>query len=719
MTKRGTRAEINTFVQGIITEASPLNFPPNASKDEENFELNTDGSRDRRLGMDYESGYALITTDVTSSSSVTTGKWLSVNNQSGLDFLVTAFSNRLYFHEDNGNALSGAAYKGTILLPEGQQVASMASIDGRLVVVNDYRDAWAISYNSGNNTFSTTRIQLRVRDIWGVQEWIASYEDNPNYRGDNDVIHRYNLNNQGWAASRLNSAGNLADPVLKFIEVHGGAPSNSDVVWTGMQMKPAAAGVDPQEVFYPSLYSGTIGTTATAAKGYFIISPFTRSESRIGQSGIQTLALDSTTGGPTVVCEFAGRIFYGGMNGYQSGGDSRSPSMMNHILFSQMVKGVASLGKCYQEGDPTSREDSDLVDTDGGIIKIAGAKNILAMKNLESHLIVICTNGVWAITGGGDYGFTATNYKVSKISSFGCVAGKSVVVEGGRIYYWGEDGIYVVDKDQMGDLVVKSITQTTIHSFFNKISSTSKKTVVGEYDPYSRKVRWVYRDTVSGVTSNKELVLDVVLGAFYPNRIGSSDNSSIMLYGPVVCKPFEANSVRPGEYSSVRYLTLKIVNGYWQFTYSQYRDSTFRDWVTSGTPSDAKAFVFTGAVTGGDSSGYKQIPYIVMHFRKTEVFVDGNPTPQRESSCKVRCAWDWSNTIYSNRWSSLFQAYRFRQAMFYTNVAADNDNGYETVVTKSKVRGRGRAFALYMETEPLKDCRILGWSLTLNGNSNV
>src|SRR6478736_1398368 len=53
MAKQGQRAEINTFVQGLITEASPLNFPPNASKQEENFELFRDGTRRRRLGMDY------------------------------------------------------------------------------------------------------------------------------------------------------------------------------------------------------------------------------------------------------------------------------------------------------------------------------------------------------------------------------------------------------------------------------------------------------------------------------------------------------------------------------------------------------------------------------------------------------------------------------------------------------------------------------------------
>ena len=55
----------NTFVQGLITEASPLAHPKNASSDEINFKLNRDGSRDRRLGIDFEDGFVLNSTGYT------------------------------------------------------------------------------------------------------------------------------------------------------------------------------------------------------------------------------------------------------------------------------------------------------------------------------------------------------------------------------------------------------------------------------------------------------------------------------------------------------------------------------------------------------------------------------------------------------------------------------------------------------------------------------
>ncbi len=48
--------EFNTFVGGLVTEASPLTFPENASLDESNFVLKRDGSRQRRKGLEYEFG---------------------------------------------------------------------------------------------------------------------------------------------------------------------------------------------------------------------------------------------------------------------------------------------------------------------------------------------------------------------------------------------------------------------------------------------------------------------------------------------------------------------------------------------------------------------------------------------------------------------------------------------------------------------------------------
>jgi len=60
--------QVNNFIKGVITEANPLTYPENASTDEANFVLKRDGSRERRLGMDYETSHVLNNTGFTYSN---------------------------------------------------------------------------------------------------------------------------------------------------------------------------------------------------------------------------------------------------------------------------------------------------------------------------------------------------------------------------------------------------------------------------------------------------------------------------------------------------------------------------------------------------------------------------------------------------------------------------------------------------------------------------
>src|SRR5699024_10563732 len=162
------------------------------------------------------------------------------------------------------------------------------------------------------------------------------------------------------------------------------------------------------------------------ARGYYIIDALRRGQSRVDQMarneakypkinkiiGTNTkifnsfnLPSDYTEGGPSVTAEFAGRIFYSGFKGIVRGGDGRSPNYTNYVFFSTLVKNRNDLGKCYQDGDPTSRDSADVVDTDGGFLRISEAKGIQSLANIGTSLIVIAENGVWAIDGGSDYGF--------------------------------------------------------------------------------------------------------------------------------------------------------------------------------------------------------------------------------------------------------------------------------------------------------------------------
>jgi hypothetical protein len=171
---------------------------------------------------------------------------------------------------------------------------------------------------------------------------------------------------------------------------------------------------------------------------------------------------------------------------------------------------------------------------------------------------------------------------------------------------------------------------------------------------------------------------------------------------------------------STRYLCIVLSAGVPKMTFGYFNNSRFLDWESvDNVGTDAYGFFTTGAVTAGDSSATKQIPYLVLHFRRTEDGVDEEFIPINVSGCLVRTQWDFSNSINSKKWSSSFQGYRHRRAYLVDDIEDPYDTGFELVTTRNKIRGRGKAFAFHMETESGKDCQIVGWSISINGNAVV
>lgn len=774
-TKQSTRVDVNTFAQGLITEASPLNFPPNASVNEENFEINRDGSRDRRRGMDLENPYTLLSTGRSSSNFSTYGSssyvWTNVAGNGGTEFVVVQIENVLYFFDTSKASLTFQGYVATLQLSELPLgvTYSFATVDGFLVVVSGSDTVATVEYKNGAFSYSLKR--LKVRDVWGLEidgeGENSTYEVDDNYRGTEAASSRviYNLQNQSWAIPRRQgvptspaTTDTLIDPITYFLISHNlRLPSYSETVSAGLQYKPVnptASGIQqPTEQMFPYLYDDVRGNSVKAAKGYFIIDLLRRGQSRIEESNknrarypelerslTQTRA-DFSPGGPNVVKQFAGRIFYAGFSGIVLDGDSHSPSLSNFILFSQVVRNLADIEKCYQEGDPTSREGNDIVDTDGGFIKVAGADKIIGLRQLGGALIVFATNGIWKVSGGSDYGFGATNHKVDKLSSVGTLSPHSIVEEVGRLYYWAKDGIYMIGPDQFESLKVENISQKTIQSFYERLSAIAKENAIGVYDIYSKKVKWLYNEGVPFTNTSQcmELVFDTVIGCFYPNRIGRIDNKvevgSLFTTSPFVVgiEPVAVTvgvdpvfvidqdvtvdqEVRKSGTQAVKYLALVDNNGVLNICFAFYNNVNFKDWQrVNNVGVDAKAFLISGAQTVGDSSVDKQIPYIFMHFRRTETGVNEDGSLVNESGCSMRCQWDFSNSITSKKWSPLVQAYRYVLPKLVLN--DDYDTGFEIITTKNKLRGRGKAFALYLETQAGKDCRILGWNISINGNA--
>jgi hypothetical protein len=759
MVKPPQRAEMNSFGKGILTEASPLAFPDGAVSEMVNFEINSDGTIDRRLGFDKE--FQGVWRNQTGESAVvnsSTFLWKSVGGVADKKYVVVQVNRKIHIFDAAVQPLSNGFLATLDVSPTAKSINySYAAIDGRLVIAHGGADVNILSvvYNP-NPVFSMSVTRLRVRDFWGIRDTVSGYETDPTFRGSLNDIRIYNLQNQSWGYPRKDSTNTFKDVLSIYSSVDSKFPSDSEVVWTGMEYK--ADGDNPYERVLPSLYKERFGEDVKAAKGGFIIDLLDRGASRrsvtqalyaknpeIVNKAV-TLPADSTPGGASCVCEYAGRVFYAGFSGAVSGGDTRSPTLNNFVAFSQIVKGQKEIAECYQAGDPTSRMNSDLVDTDGGFIRIAEAQVIVKLIPINKSLVILANNGVWALSGGSDVGFTPTAYIVTKISDFGCGAQGSVVTDGAKVLFLSDDGFYVLESNQYGDQQVNNISSKTVQRFFDEIPIPCRKDVKGFFDIYNRKVRWLYRHTTNTqeADSTYELVLDVASGGFSFNEIKPLDQNSPFILGMFETVVSRSNveiqsvfngvdtvyvgalqvgeevSVRSGALRSFAYAVVRSVGGNLQLAFAGYNNTSFLDWedvdpLLKGV--DAEAYLLTGTITAGDSAVMKQTPYITTHMLRTEAGVGDGGVPRNTSSCLLHIQWEWTNRVESGRWSRPEQIYRHRQARFSTNYSDNYDTGYSLVTSKSKLRGRGRALAIYLKTEPQKDCRLLGWSLSLNGNS--
>lgn len=792
MARKNQLVEMNTFVAGLVTEASPLTFPPNASLDEANFELLKNGSRKRRLGMDFEDGYETVVTNVYSSTTaeypVNTYKWKDVNSNPSLEILVVQLRNYIYLFNLSSSSISPNLITS---LDVGDTTDthhySFASVDGKLVVATGDRTLRVYAYDEGTGGVSGSEYALYIRDLFGVYEDLAvgaNVTTRPSTLSDE---HLYNLRNQTWASPRHRSDINsISDPITYFYERSNWTgtlgdplssvknsltagnvfPSNSDNVTYALYPNVDIVDDRVSRRFFARDLLGNNAGSGQAPRGHFILNAFDRGNSRNSRYSQlmsnnpdlvedlddrlptdQSYHVQGSVGGPKVVCEFSGRLFYAGNPPHVAGGDRFSPDMSKYVLFSRIIHNQSDFGICYQEGDPTSEDNFDLLDTDGGFIRISECYNICHMVEMGNKLIVFAQNGVWYITGGNDYGFKATDYKVVKVTDRGTRSPKSIVVVNDSVYYWSDDGIYVIGANQMGDISAQNITSATINTLYISISEVNRAYADGVYDSYEKKIRWIYGNRFQRIGAVIELVYDVETKAFYKNRVDRVNLTSPLLMSAFVTSPFTLDSYDEvvtyngedvtylGEdvtytYSievpvirEVKYLVFTDISGRMEFTFSSYKDPLFRDWYSyDGVGIDAEAFMYTGYMAGETFLLNKQVPYISFFFERTEDgfdTVDGEIVPRNQSSCKVRALWDWSDSINSGRWTPEFQAYRYQRPWIPATGGSAYDYGQSVITTKSKLRGKGRVMSLYIKTEPQKDCRLLGWSMMVSQDGNA
>jgi hypothetical protein len=736
-----TEKIFNTFVKGLITEASPLTFPENASVDEENFVLNRDGSRSRRLGIDYEDLYQLTSTGYTAEQ-LATGKqsfhkWETPAGDTTVSIGIVRINSKLWFIDLlTGAPSANLLNSGSPITLSGLNTAEIETtvINNKCIIVSDdLTKPVVLSYNSSTEAVTQEDITINVRDIWGVESGV----DVGIRPATLSQTHKYNLRNQGWNENVVTTTGAEAIALTKTdIGVY---PSSSDQWTLGKISNPSSTNY---EKYDPATLEKNSTSQFQTARGSYIIDAFNRGTDRVGLSDATGLPLDQEQGAITTVASYAQRLFYSGVTSSVSGGDARSPNYSGYVFFTRVITSDDDLGKCHQESDPTDPGINDLIDSDGGSIQIPEATRIVKIVSSQSSLLVFAENGVWEIYGDTG-GFIATSFQASKISTNGVLNANSIVNVNGTFVYWSKAGIYILTPDAAaGRFKAESISLTSIQTLFVNIPEVGKNNCKGFYDEKENRVRWLYNDSNDYSSTNylnkynKELILDLTLQAWYKSTISelASDSPFVASYIEVPGYAVTSSDIGVSVGSDAVLVTstdpvvitsaievnrsavfsfLTIVGT--SFTISKYASSRFVDWYTKdSTGIDYSSYLITGYEIFKDVMRDKQVPYIFFYFKKTE---DGYTDTgsglvlNNQSSCRVQAQWNWANSVTSGKWGNEFQAYRLTR--FYTPTGAEDpfDNGDSVIVTKNKVRGSGKTISLKISSEEGKDMKILGWAL--------
>jgi len=714
MPQSQSQKTVNNFVKGLITEAGELTFPDGASVDELNCDLRRDGSRRRRLAVEVEANNSLSTFTVPDTSVVNTGDWLNVNGIADKEFLVVQKGNRLFFYNKDEAPYSGNQVVGEILLSSYEFAGSVgaafakcqfASLEGVLVVASEAINTIYVEYDG--STFTATQINFKVRDF----DWQGDIEDYSEGKAVPVPIERqYDTYNAGWDGGKGTTARN----------VYFGTTSEFPPL-----THPWFSGKDASGVFSPSEWAKVFGGTSLTGNGHYILDFFVKD--RNAASGLTGLTTEIESSRFKSVTAFASRIFYAGLQSSKNAGT---------ILFSRVIDTKKEFGECHQRNDPTSEYFSDLLDTDGGVIRIPDAIGIKLLYAYQSSLFVFAENGVWKIEGV-DGVFKASQYAVSRVSEIGIQNPQSFVEAEGVPFWWSRFGIHTLSFDQVsGQAKEQNITLPTIQTFWDDIDLEAKTKVVSLYDSINKKIYWMYPDAGETVESklNNILILDLTLQAFIPWRVedeetntncvvgmaffsgyGSADQALDVWtadgYDVVTSGGDDVISTQPslvvtGDPAVVLLIRDGDTN---KLTFGAFTGRSFLDWGSVNYTSYAE----TGYDFVGDLTLKKNAPYLTVYCRSTEEGWTGSEETGwelvRPSSLLVSTAWDFKKTFSQSQ-----QVYRLKYPIIPDSTTFDYPDS--VITTRLKTRGHGRSMRIRYESEEGKDFILLGWGLVQGRN---
>ena len=409
------------------------------------------------------------------------------------------------------------------------------------------------------------------------------------------------------------------------------------------------------------------------------------------------------TVGPKAVEFHGSRLWYAGVP------DS---AWADYIFFSQICQTDYNYKRCHMEADPTDPRFNGVVDTDGGFIVIPNIGNVLKMLSMRSSLLIFSDQGVWEVTGGRNRAFAPDNYQVRQITEAECSSPLSPIKVDNSAYYTGPKVLYRIAPNQFtGILEATNISQERIQTAWNKIGATFQPWVKTVYDDAKKRLLFMHGGSgnlrASGAPAvttsirhyNVIFTLDLRLGAWGKFEFRSEATKGIL-------GAFAISGADDSE--SAKKIKFLCATGLAEITICDLDQTDYLDFDGAESP---LPYMVTGWDNIGDFQRRRQAPVITVYAKRTETGYTqtGNGWDgSNESSNLLTAYWDWTDDAVSGKISSQNETYRHTRG--FVPSAADDVDGYPVVVTRNKVRGRGRVLQLRFDGAATKDSHLLGFT---------
>lgn len=548
---------------------------------------------------------------------------------------------------------------------------------------------------------------ITVRPVWPVSESDMTSEEIAESRA-----HIYNLWNQGWGDVVLYNGNNMS--ALSAYKEAYKYQDPDDNIWKTyypannyqwfLSKDPATQAFKPEELLIKA-FGNTRAPTGKAILYYL-------EQDRASLTGLEGIPVEyPRTPYFRDIIAYAGRIWY-------LSGDT---VLYSQVLFDDLYKA----DKCYQEADPTSEGISDLVDTDGGMIQIPELGEGLKFCLVGSALVVVGTESIQLISGGQNNAFTATAYTRGAMQAYTTISPQSFITTEYGTFFWSDVGIVLLSYQE--GFQAQNITESTINTFYQRISDEERKNCIGVYNRAQKQITWAYGDK-----HNKLIVYDILKNAWtpfeipltneerndmevpyivgglslsvafpvfnnYPIYVDTLNDDGEIVVAPVVdengYRILVDDSIEKEDqtYKSAVFLCYDGTTG--KLTFGYFDNLNCLDWDegdTYGPGVNYNSYLVSHPINLNSTAWNKTVPYLLTYFRRTEKGYTTNGLKIYPSACQGAIQWDWNNSGRAGKWDAQQELYRYEK-----DTLLDNDH----VFSKTRVYGGGRAFKVKLSSK--------------------